>query len=1189
MKLQWKPADSGLLISEHRLIGRSRPASEWAKSGEPRLQRALSTAQRLADEAEQDSLVCEYRPDGLFLNHALVAELPEADASALDLPASVPLGLRFNSTDQVMAPEFRVSSQWVRYGGVPVRTRRDGSLISFGGNTYRVPQPMFGLLAAAEPLTGPLAVEERTLRYADFCEAVRTSVNAEIDVDQYLDDVTVFHAAAFSLRLGVSNDAFDFDPVLFERQMAQDAKAGEPVDEIEGALLSEYNQRIFIDRFRGYSGVRPAYALESGSFVVIDPSLRPAFNIVRQAASADSETRRRFIANPTGFIKAELPDQDLDILDDLFVETEQYSERVTGIDIWRKPVLPWIKPAPHTWIPENFGLQVGEDDAFEILPEKVDELREAFEEAKARGEQILEWDGKQIPVTEQAEQAINSLHELNAAIENAKQQGAQDSDAENEPPPVLEESRFLTVSDNLETLAYEAPANRIRDEIVVPSAPPPSVKATLKSYQTTGFQWLAAARLHGLPGVLLADDMGLGKTLQTLAFLAWNKSALGVGRNKPILIVAPTGLLANWKAEIRKHLEPSTLGEVIDAYGSALRELKSHPKAAPEIKVGQTVLDVTSWQEAGVVLTTYETMRDFHFSFAKIHFETLVFDEVQKLKNPSSQLSRAARALNANFKVGMSGTPVENRMQDLWSIMDVLWPGFLGTSKNFESMYPASDADRLEELHEKIFSQIDEKPAVGLRRLKSDELDGLPEKKEMSESIQMPPAQANAYARVVARAVAMKGDMLAAGGMLKTLQELRSISLHPEPPSTGYDDMDGYVEKSARLKAVIKHLFDIRHRNEKALIFLESREMQDFLADYLYKKFDLKRRPHCISGQVPGARRQDYVDDFQARGPGFDVMILSPKAGGVGLTITAANHVIHLSRWWNPAIEDQSTDRAFRIGQTKPVSVYYPLAVHPSQQLSAHSFDVKLDALLRGKRALAGRMLLPPEDRESDSWSLFSDVVSDETTSTEIAYQPDSNVVEVSPIVVPTEEEAGKAIPPTPVSAQEIQEPAFRKLVYKEGTPPDLAEVFGGIDGWEINRMALIDPYAPWRADGVKALAQILTEVTRRAENIKLLELEFFPPQKVPGRDYDRSEDSVQVLRNHSAVLASRLEKKPPRISYQERRKSKDRDFHDRLIVIDATSNGQKCTRTYSVPRGLDAFARHDFRLEIFVEDEIHA
>lgn len=480
--------------------------------------------------------------------------------------------------------------------------------------------------------------------------------------------------------------------------------------------------------------------------------------------------------------------------------------------------------------------------------------------------------------------------------------------------------------------------------------------------------------IQGSPGILLADDMGLGKTLLVLSFLAWIREeiAAGMSPRKPILVVAPVGLLKNWEAEQKLHMLSPGIGELLPAYGQRLKQLKR--SNASELASGESVLDREQLQQADWILTSYETLRDYQISFGLIPFSVVVFDEAQKIKTPGTLMTEAAKAVNAGFTVTMTGTPVENRLADLWCIVDTAQPGVLGDLKSFSNKYEKGLGEGLlRGLRERIWhSPIkDSRPGLMLRRMKEETLDALPEKHQYSIERRMPPLQADAYAAIVNKA--RNADNVT---ILETLHHLRSISLHPfiiDPSGTLSDEE--YIASSARLSATVDVLDEVKRKGEKALIFLESLDMQGSseLPLILRKRYGMQHLPLVINGSVAAIERQKRVDRFQAGG-GFDVMILSPRAGGVGLTLTAANHVIHLSRWWNPAVEDQSTDRVYRIGQIRPVHVYYPIAVHPV--LAEHSFDIKLHALIERKRHLSRSLLAPPAPDQDEVSALFKEIVS---------------------------------------------------------------------------------------------------------------------------------------------------------------------------------------------------------------------
>ncbi|MFG0252767.1 MAG: DEAD/DEAH box helicase, partial [Phycisphaerales bacterium JB038] len=323
-----------------------------------------------------------------------------------------------------------------------------------------------------------------------------------------------------------------------------------------------------------------------------------------------------------------------------------------------------------------------------------------------------------------------------------------------------------------------------------------------------------------------------------------------------------------------------------------------------------------------------------------------------------SGVTEAAKAVNAEFVLALTGTPVENRLADLWSIGDLVQPGRLGSLKEFSRRWESSEAD-LEALGREILEPKPEAPALVLRRLKEDHLEGLPEKREVFEVAEMPPRQADAYSAIVGDA---RGED--APSMLKTLGDLRRTSLHPGF-SVG-DAAADIVAHSSRMQLAVKWLENVQKSGEKALVFVEDIAIQAVMARVASEILGTRHPPLIINGSVAAKLRQDRVDEFQRRTSGFDFMVLSPRAAGVGLTITAANHVIHLSRWWNPAVEDQCTDRAFRIGQKRDVFVYYPVARHP--EIGDRSFDHKLDELIRRKRRMSRDLLaaaaMTPEDRD---------------------------------------------------------------------------------------------------------------------------------------------------------------------------------------------------------------------------------
>ena len=941
------------------------PVSEWPRVAPEAGQAALALARALDDDGQISE-----EAEGIVLPPEIVARLDEADAFALGLPPATSMTLQLNSGGSLAEGTIKVDTKWVRRGGLPVRADIAGARLREGGRVGRIPEPIYSAFQCALAVNAADDPDQRRAAFAELRSTLGDHIGTGIEADGFLERVRIAYAANFSLNAKTDHGRFDFDPVLFSRNVSESAE-GDLVDEEEASLLTPQDNQHFQRRFRGQDGGRRSYLLSDGTLLFLDPMLGKALDIVRAKQVGTSQERREFLRSPQRVMREELEldaSGDDEAADRLFIETQQFSERVSGIEVWQKPVLPWIKPKPNSWLPEGFGLRIGDPpDArhVQLAPGEAEKLACDVETAIDAGKETVSWAADEIPATPATLQAARAIANLEDEISRVREERAEFELSPTETAEIF----FLQVGENFEQLDY---ARLPRPSAGVTSFElpelPDGMRSNPKPHQVQAFAWFAEAWERRLPGVLLADDMGLGKTFQALMFLLWVRQRSS--QRKPVLIIAPTGLLRNWQAEISQHIDAGLLGPVVEAFGANLRNFRL--EAGSDIRGGTSRLDVSEWANAGIVLTTYETMRDYHMSFARIPFAAIVYDEIQKLKNPASQMTRAAKALNGTIQVAMTGTPVENRLQDLWSIADTVYPGFLGSSREFESSFPANDLDRLRDLQSRLTERDGELPPFMLRRMKDEILAGLPEKSSRKYSVKMPAAQAQAYDLVLARARALResGEQ---GAMLKVLHMLRGTSLHPLPPR-GITDIDEYIGQSARLQKTFDILEEVKERGEKALLFCEDLEMQAFLATAIQERFSLDQRPMCISGKVAGHKRQEMVTRFQSSPAPFDVLILSPKAGGVGLTITAANNVIHLSRWWNPAVEDQATDRAYRIGQTKPVTIHIPMAVHPDDAIGPSSFDERLDELMERKRSLSRGLLLPPES-ERDVEDLLSDVL----------------------------------------------------------------------------------------------------------------------------------------------------------------------------------------------------------------------
>ena len=436
--------------------------------------------------------------------------------------------------------------------------------------------------------------------------------------------------------------------------------------------------------------------------------------------------------------------------------------------------------------------------------------------------------------------------------------------------------------------------------------------ATLRRYQQSGFDWLATMKISGF-GALLADDMGLGKTIQVLALLEYLRKNEGV---KTLLII-PTSLIGNWRTEIER-------------FAPKLRYSILHNKTK----------DI-EWNEADLFITTYGMSLRIE-ELKTYEWDLLILDEAQAIKNPGTKQTKTIKTIPAKFHVAMTGTPVENRMSDLWSIFDFLNAGLLGTSKEFSDYAKSIQSN---ESYAKLRKTI--QPFI-LRRLKTDKsiISDLPDKVEMKTYSTLTKKQAALYTALVAelenRLITLEG-IERKGVVLASLMKFKQICNHPDQ-YLGQDVFDcTHSGKYQVLSEICETIYDKR---ERVLVFTQFREMCEPLSAWLNTLF--QKKGLVLHGGTPVKKRAELVEQFNSD-EYVPYMILSLKAGGVGLNLTSANHVIHFDRWWNPAVENQATDRAFRIGQKKNVIVH--------KFITKGTVEEKIDLMIEDKLKLSGELI----------------------------------------------------------------------------------------------------------------------------------------------------------------------------------------------------------------------------------------
>lgn len=542
------------------------------------------------------------------------------------------------------------------------------------------------------------------------------------------------------------------------------------------------------------------------------------------------------------------------------------------------------------------------DEWFHIDPEWLQKIRELMERADAG-----EWTVKDLLFQEIPEEIVPLKYE----------------DEEDTDDPLLIFSMQQSLRTYMETLA---------EKKGLPTAGiPSSLQASLRPYQEDGYNWLIFMRDNGF-GTCLADDMGLGKTIQLITYL------LNVHErpdtDHPSLIICPTSVLGNWQKELER-FAPS---------------LSVHLHYGPSREKDEAFEALITEEKPDVILTTYGTASQDGDMLAETEFTSITLDEAQNIKNMQTKQSRAIRKLNGQHHIALTGTPIENRLSELWAIFDFIHRGYFGNFRTFTDQYIIPiERDDSERDKKKLRNKI--RPFL-LRRTKNDEdlLLNLPKKIEQNEYCPLTTEQAALYESFIDE-TKFKLQSLSGfekkGLVLTMLNRLKQLCNHPslflKEPNLPASEM---INRSEKLKSIVSMAGNIASNGEQCIIFTQYIGMGRLLQQCLSELHQIDAP--FLTGSMPKAQRDRLVEEFQ-QGE-FPIFILSLRAGGTGLNLTAANHVLHADRWWNPAVENQATDRAYRIGQTK--------FVHVHKFVTIGTIEEKIDKMLEEKAALSADLIL---------------------------------------------------------------------------------------------------------------------------------------------------------------------------------------------------------------------------------------
>ncbi len=501
------------------------------------------------------------------------------------------------------------------------------------------------------------------------------------------------------------------------------------------------------------------------------------------------------------------------------------------------------------------------------------------------------------------------------------------------------------------------------------TGPPKAFRGVLRPYQLSGLSWLVFLDRLGL-GACLADDMGLGKTIQLIALLQHERSKIGAAQIGPSLLVTPMSVMGNWKRELMRFAP----------------ELKVHIQHGLDRPAGERFTQIA--QEHDVVLTTYAIVVRDKETLQTVQWRRVVLDEAQYIKNPPTKQTAAIRSINTQSRIALTGTPVENRLAELWSILEFCCPGYLGTNQDFRRRFAAPiERNRDQKTAERLRSLV--RPFI-LRRLKTDlkVISDLPPLVESRQHIVLTDEQMRLYDEVVAdmlQKVDQTDGIRRRGLVLSALVKLKQICNHPahylgegiaarpngvsskkkgaaiEPveitedsesetsgdPSLILPPSSLLPARSGKTQRLMEMLEELLAAGDCALIFTQYRQMGHLLVAMIRQVLDVE--PLFLHGGTPQAKRDALVERFQKGDGTTPIFVLSLKAGGVGLNLTAANHVFHFDRWWNPAVENQATDRAFRIGQTRTVNVH--------KYVCTGSIEERIDQMIEQKTELATNII----------------------------------------------------------------------------------------------------------------------------------------------------------------------------------------------------------------------------------------
>ena len=925
--------------------------------------------------------LAETLPNGFRLDSEQVCLLDSEDAEVLGLPPffdnEFDIDIQGRTTKSSFMLQLFAKNDQHKYA-----VKRKGPVLVFSEQTKFLLKPeQLSAVVAVEEHTS-LSVDDRTelnnvLAIAKLQQAISDGLNLDL---KHFDNFTLVQPEQVTVIANQKSDgSLELCPSFGDGSSPEELKNRLPQLEGNGQVM-RVKDRI----------------------VLLSEEKKQAVQEVLQNKTIPAHKVAEFIKTPSAFLDASILNLDLG-----------FSLRVAGIG--RMVHIPFGQDSDgnNGWFSTNAESEPPER-LVKLLESEEDvvSFEESYEQAKGQNAGSVVVNDESIDISDD-QRVRDSITEVRDNLANASSIG---ETSDSEELQVRKEQVSLLLKDAEDHNKEIVNKVALLDQSI--NFDRSNLARTPFPHQESGISWMLSLLksalsddyddMYRVQGALLADDMGLGKTYMTLVILTEYLSTQRKRNQseKPILIVSPLSLLENWEQEVEATFKDSPFRDIkVLQSARDLKEFKvkgaeresmqlttvmddtvaDHNSIRYSLHVGAEAATKRLDMDRRIVITTYQTLRDYQFSLCVIDWGIVVFDEAQNIKNPNTQATRAAKALKADFKLLATGTPVENSLSEFWCLMDTAQPGLLGDWVYFRERWikPISSANDEEKAEKRLEVGTDLRASVGqfmLRRTKEDELKGMPVKtiktgihKDLASNMAFEPALARnmtgaqllGYNQIVEDYRKQKAKEDGSGHALTVLQQLRSVSLHPrldevfrDPPNNA-KEAQCRLQESEKLRMLLDILTDIQSKQDKVIIFATTKKLQAVLKICLDKIYGLSI--HIINGDSKAVAtkkdqlsRKGMITDFESE-EGFNVIIMSPVAAGVGLTVVGANHVVHLERHWNPAKEAQATDRVYRIGQKKPVFIHLPCLLHPDYD----SFDVNLDRLLAKKTMLRDAVVTP--------------------------------------------------------------------------------------------------------------------------------------------------------------------------------------------------------------------------------------